>query len=110
VTGAPLPRQEADQWEWWRRSPMIDVRVWAVGGGGVDEEIRSIEEVGGRGRRSSGGRWWCGELVWVPPRPRATGEAACRKEEEEGSRWRKKTAGEGGRRRGGMTTDRSQGR
>jgi hypothetical protein len=28
---------------------MIDVRVWAVGGGGVDEEIRSIEEVGGAG-------------------------------------------------------------
>jgi hypothetical protein len=64
-----------------------------VGGGGIDEEIRSIEEVGGR--QSSSGGWWCGELVWVPPRPRATGEAACRKEEGR-SRWRKKTADEGG--------------
>jgi hypothetical protein len=43
---------------------MIDVRVWAVGGGGVDEEIRSIEEVrgGGDGVPAVGGGAvsWCG--------------------------------------------------
>jgi hypothetical protein len=39
----------------WRWSLMIDVRVWAVGGGGAGEENRSIEEVGGSRGQVVGG-------------------------------------------------------